>query len=75
MSASNRVDLAFGKGHLSVTLPAHARVEVIRKRPLPKLADPRAAIRAALDAPVGAPPLRQLAAGRRSACRTTTPGC
>ncbi len=68
MSGPNRIDLAFGRGHLPVTMPAGAQVEVIRKRPLPKLPDPRAAVRVALDSPVGSAPLRQLAAGRRSAC-------
>ncbi|MCC7273115.1 MAG: nickel-dependent lactate racemase [Alphaproteobacteria bacterium] len=62
------IDIAFGRSHVALAPPAGADVRVIRKRPLPKLADQGAAIRAALDAPLGAPPLRRLASGRRSAC-------
>ena len=68
MSANARIDIAFGRSHLSVTLPDEADVQIIRKRELPKLPDQRAAIRAALDTPIAALPLRQLAAGKRSAC-------
>jgi nickel-dependent lactate racemase len=62
------VHLAYGQGHLPVRLPAGAVPTVIRKRPLPKLVDPHAAVRDALERPLGAPPLRDLARGRRSAC-------
>ncbi len=64
----NPIDLSFGKGHLPVHLPTEARATLIRKHPLPKIADPRAAIRRALDHPVQSRPLRVLAQGRRSAC-------
>jgi nickel-dependent lactate racemase len=62
------VSLAFGRGHLALDLPAAAEATVVRKTALPKIADPHAAIRAVLDAPTGAPPLAELARGRRSAC-------
>lgn len=62
------VELAFGRSHLAVALPAEAEPRVIRKRPVATLADPRAAIRDALANPVAALPLRALAAGRRTAC-------
>ncbi len=62
------VNIAFGRGHLPVTLPDSAQTTVIRKRPLPKLPDQPAAIRDALARPVDAPPLRDLARGKRSAC-------
>ena len=65
---NSRIDLLFGKGHLPVTLPDGARPTVIRKSPLPGLADPHAAIADALERPVGAPPLRDLASGCNSAC-------
>jgi len=68
MSANAWIDIAFGRSHLSVAMPDGADVQIIRKRDLPKLPDQRAAIRAALDAPIAARPLRQLAAGKRSAC-------
>ena len=65
---TNTVDIAFGRGHLPVRLPESAQATVIRKRKLPKLADQYGAVRAALDAPVGCPPFRALARGKRSAC-------
>ena len=61
---SDAVHLAFGRGQLPVRLPAGAAPTLVRKRPLPKLADPRGAVRAALDGGE----LRGLAAGRDSAC-------
>src|SRR5215208_4811106 len=60
--------LAFGQGQKPVRLPPGAEPHVIRKRPLPKVADSRAAVRAALDGPIGAQPLAELARGKRSAC-------
>jgi nickel-dependent lactate racemase len=62
------IDIAFGRGHLPVRLPDGAQPTVIRKRPLPKLPDQPAAIRAALEHPVNAAPLRALAREKRSAC-------
>jgi nickel-dependent lactate racemase len=62
------IGIAFGRGHLTLNLPEEADVTVIRKRPLPKLPDPHRAVRVALDSPIGARPLRDLARGRRSAC-------
>ena len=61
-------DLAFGRGTLSLTLPEGARATVIEKKRLAKLSDPAAAVRRALEAPVGCPPLGALAWGRQSAC-------
>lgn len=63
------VAVAFGRGHLNLSLPAEAAVTTIRKRALPKLANPADAIHRALEAePIDAPPLSRLAAGKRSAC-------
>jgi nickel-dependent lactate racemase len=62
------VHIAFGRGHLPVNLPAGAQATVIRKRPLPKLPDQQAAIRAAFAHPVDAAPLSDLARGKRTAC-------
>jgi len=62
------VDIAFGRGHLSVRLPPAAQPTVIRKRKLPKLPDAQGAVRAVLDRPLAVPPLRELARGRSSAC-------
>ncbi len=68
MTGHAKIDIAFGRAHLAVNLPDEAEPCVIRKRQLPKLRDARAAIRAALDNPIAARPLRQLAAAKRSAC-------
>ena len=62
------IDISYGKGSLPVRLPSQARPTIIRKPHLPKIADPRAAIRQALDHPMGARPFKELARGRRSAC-------
>ncbi|MBI1775850.1 MAG: nickel-dependent lactate racemase [Proteobacteria bacterium] len=63
-----KIEIAFGRTQLAVALPANSDVHVIRKRQLPRLPDPEAAIRGALDRPIGARPLKALAAGRSSAC-------
>lgn len=65
---SKRVNLAYGRDGLSVQLPEDAAVTIIDKKNLPALADPHAAIRLALDVPVGSAPLKELARGRPSAC-------
>jgi lactate racemase len=62
------VDILYGKSGLRVALPPTARATVIRKRDLPKLPDPHAAVRAALAQPVAAAPYATLARGRKSAC-------
>ena len=62
------IALAFGRDHLPLNLGSDVQPTVVRKRPLPKLPDPAAAIRTALADPVAAPPLSELARGRRCAC-------
>ena len=64
----NTVAISFGKGHLPVRIPADANATIIRKVPMPKLADQRVAIRQALDQPIEARPFAELAKGRKSAC-------
>jgi nickel-dependent lactate racemase len=68
VTGRTRIDIAFGRGHLPVCLPARAEPTVIRKAALPKLPDPAGAIRRAFASPMGARPLAELARGRRSAC-------
>jgi nickel-dependent lactate racemase len=68
MPDSPSIEIAYGRNGLPLHLPAGARETIIRKRPLPKLPDPRAAIHHALDHPIDAAPLRTLARGKRSAC-------
>lgn len=63
-----KIDFAYGRGQLDVVMPADADVQIIRKTPLDKIADGRAAVRAVLDAPIGVPALTAFAAGQKSAC-------
>jgi lactate racemase len=53
------VSLAYGRGRLAIEVPDHA--VVIRPEELPGLPDERAAFDAAVRAPIGAAPLRELA--------------
>jgi nickel-dependent lactate racemase len=66
--ANDKIEIAFGRGLLPISLPAGARATIIRKAVLPPLPDNLAAIRNAFDHPIGAAPLLALAKGRRSAC-------
>ena len=68
MSESSPLTIAYGRGQMPVSLPAGASAQVIRKPAMVKLAHPDAAIAAAFAAPVGAPPLAELARGKQSAC-------
>ncbi len=52
------VELAYGKTGLQLDLPAGLNVTVIRPRYVDGLPDPAGAVRAALDAPIATPPLR-----------------
>jgi lactate racemase len=63
-----RIELNYGRGRLPVTLADEIDLRVIRKRQMPVLPDPEAAVREALAAPNGAPPLAELARGKESAC-------
>jgi nickel-dependent lactate racemase len=62
-----RALLAYGRGTLAVELPSGCRVDRVEKQPVAPLADPEAALRAALERPLGTPPLRELARGHRDA--------
>ena len=62
------VDIAYGRGHLKVSLQEGIKPTIIRKPSLPKLADQKAAIDEALAHPIDAAPLSKLAQGRKSAC-------
>lgn len=68
MLAERAVALAFGRADLTVTFPADADLTVVRKAPRPKLGDPVRAVHDALAAPIGSPPLSEIARGRHSAC-------
>jgi nickel-dependent lactate racemase len=77
MMAVMQVNLAFGKTRIAVDLPAGFRYRVLEARSASALPDWQGALEAALDAPVGAPPLAEMARGKRSAaisvCDITRP--
>jgi nickel-dependent lactate racemase len=62
-----RVALDHGHGRLEIALPDGHPIDVVEKTPVPPLARPERAVREALEMPVGTPPLRVLARGRRNA--------
>jgi len=64
-----RIALAYARGALPVEIPEAAcgELHVLEKAERTPLADPDGALRAALEAPIGARPLRELARGRRDA--------
>ncbi|NWF83988.1 MAG: nickel-dependent lactate racemase [Bryobacteraceae bacterium] len=72
-----RVDLHFGRTGLSVELPPGPAYSILEARWAHALADEDAAIREALDAPIGCAPLAELAHGKKSAaisvCDITRP--
>ncbi|MCZ7647923.1 MAG: nickel-dependent lactate racemase [Planctomycetota bacterium] len=61
--SGNAVRMRFGRE--GFTLRAPARAEVLEASPIPALSDPRAAVREALERPLGAPPFRQIVRGKR----------
>ena len=70
-------DLAFGKTGIKVKLPGGFRYRLLEARSAKPLPDWQQALEAALDAPIGTPPLSALASGRNSAaisvCDITRP--
>ena len=60
-----RIELNYGRGRLPVDLPDDLDLRMIRKRQMPVLPDPEAAVREALAAPVGR------AAARRAGARAS----
>jgi nickel-dependent lactate racemase len=63
-----RIKLEYGRTGLEVELPDKHLVRTLAYKDAEPLGDAAAAIRAALDRPVGARPLIELARGRRDAC-------
>jgi hypothetical protein len=55
-----QVKIAYGRDHLEVDVPPSRLVGVHRQPESPPLADPAAAVRAALERPMGFPALRRL---------------
>jgi nickel-dependent lactate racemase len=63
-----RVRLDYGKEGIDAQLPDRNLIAVLGLTPAPVLQNVDSAITASLAAPIGSPPLSQLAAGRRDAC-------
>ena len=63
-----RVKLPSGTPGLDVQLPDERVVRTLAYKNLPPLPDPAAELNRVLAEPIGAPPLAELARGRRSAC-------
>ena len=53
-------NLAYGKTGLPLELDGSLNVTVVEPKFVPALADPAAAVRAALETPLGSPPLREV---------------
>lgn len=71
-SSPMRIGIAYADRELEVDLPAPspggpACVDVLRKAAVAPLADAAATLRAGIGSPLGAPPLHELARGRRDA--------
>jgi len=71
------VQLAFGKQRIAAELPDGFRYQILEARSATPLAEWLRAVEAALDAPIGVPPLVEMASGRHSAaisiCDITRP--
>lgn len=63
-----QVELQYGRGTFPISLPEDLNVTVIRKPVMPVLAQPKEAVRRALQAPLNARSLLDEARGKRSAC-------
>jgi nickel-dependent lactate racemase len=72
-----QIELAFGKAGLSVAVPDGFHYQVLQAHSAVNLEDALNAVERALDAPVGTPPLSELAGGKKSAaisvCDITRP--
>lgn len=63
-----RVRLEYGRRGLEVELPDERVVRTLVYKDAPPLADPDGALAEVLDRPNGAPPLSEIARGKRTAC-------
>jgi nickel-dependent lactate racemase len=72
-----RVQMAFGRTGLEIELPEGFRYRILEARSAAPLPDPAQALAKALESPTGAPPLLEVARGKRSAaisvCDITRP--
>jgi len=63
-----RIHLAYGRAGLEVDIPDGNVAGVLSMRGAPAVADAELEVRRSLEHPLGGKPLRQLAAGKKSAC-------
>lgn len=63
-----KVDLAYGRSSIAVTLPDGAEPTIIRKPPFPVPGSAESVIRAALEAPIDSGRIEEIAHGKKSAC-------
>ncbi|MEX2288355.1 MAG: nickel-dependent lactate racemase [Planctomycetaceae bacterium] len=63
-----KITLDYGKTGLDVEIPEANLVGPLAIKPVLPLADPQASLDELLAAPIGTPPLAELASGRKSAC-------
>lgn len=63
-----KIELLYGRSGLVVNLSDELRARIIRKHPMPLVADPVQAVRRAMETPVGCPPLPELSRGKKNAC-------
>ena len=63
-----QIDLLYGKGTKALTLPDDVTPHVVRKPRMPIVADPHAAVRDALQNPIGTDSLAETARSAGSAC-------
>lgn len=63
-----KIQLAYGRRGLNVSLPSHAQPTVIRKPTMLVADEPAVLVRNALLKPLGCDPLSELATGAQSAC-------
>ena len=61
-----KTELLVGQEKLTIQVPEGIRI--LDMKPLPSLPDPTASVREALNDPIGAPPLSEIAKGRKNAC-------
>ncbi|HOO56597.1 MAG TPA: nickel-dependent lactate racemase [bacterium] len=62
------INVAYGKGHLAINVPDNNLSGVYRKKKMPVKDNPEQTVREALSSPIGTNPLRDIAAGKKTAC-------
>ena len=61
------IGLLYGKEGINFDIPSQNLLEVIRKKEMPLIKDPHEELKRALSSPIGTPPLREIAKGKKSA--------